>query len=221
VKQGTPVVIIDSGLKSDKYASFVATDNQEGGRKAGEHLGKLLDGKGKVVMLRYQEGSASTMNREAGFMEAIKKYPDIEVVSSNQYGGATTETAYKASENLLAPYRKDEQLAIDGVFCPNESTTFGMLRALQDAGVQGGVKFIGFDSSEKLVEALRKGELNGLILQNPMRMGYLGVKTMVRHLRGKKVEKRIDTGVALITKDNMNEPAMRDLLSPPIDKWLK
>lgn len=221
VKQGIPVIIIDSGLKSDKYASFVATDNKEGGRKAGEHLGKLLDGKGKVVMLRYQEGSASTMNREAGFMEAIKKFPDIEVVSSNQYGGATTETAYKASENLLAPHRKDDKLAIDGVFCPNESTTFGMLRALQDAGVQGKVKFIGFDSSEKLVEALSKGELHGLILQNPLKMGYLGVKTMVQHLRGEKVEKRVDTGVALITKENMGEPEMKNLLSPPIDKWLK
>ena len=220
-KQGIPVVIIDSGLKKDDYVSFVATDNKEGGRKAGERLGKLLDGQGKVLMLRYQEGSASTMNREEGFLEAIGKFPDIEVVSSNQYGGATSETAMKASENLLAPYRKDEGLVVQGIFCPNESTTFGMLRALRTKGLAGKVKFIGFDSTEKLIAALRADELHGLVLQDPMKMGYLGVKTMVAHVRGEKVEKRIDTGVALVTKENMDEPEMKDLLSPPIDKWVK
>lgn len=106
-------------------------------------------------MLRYAEGSASTMNREEGFWEAIREYPGIEVVSANQYGGATTETAYRASENLLAPYKKDGALMIDAIFCVNESTTFGMLRALQDGGLAGRVRFVGFDASPKLLEALR------------------------------------------------------------------
>lgn len=220
-RKGIPVVIIDSGLQSEDYVSFVATDNRHGGQLAGEHLAKLLGGKGKVVMLRYQEGSASTNEREAGFLDAMKKAPGIEVVSSNQYGGATTETAYKASENLLAPLKKpDGSLAVDGIFCPNESTTFGMLRALQDARLAGKVKFVGFDSSEKLVAALEAGELHGLVLQDPMNMGYLGVKTMVQHLRGEKVEKRISTGETLATKENMNEPRIKELLKPDYAKWL-
>lgn len=221
-RSNIPVIIIDSGLKSNDHVSFVATDNYQGGKMAGANMAKRLNGTGKVIMLRYQEGSASTMKREQGFLDAIAKYPNIAVVSSNQHGGATTESAYQASENLLAP-RKDAQgkLTIQGIFCPNESTTFGMLRALQDANLAGRVAFIGFDSSEKLVEALQNDHIDALVLQNPFKMGYLGVKTMVAHLNGKPVEKRIDTGVALVTKENMNDPEIKSVLSPDLDKWLK
>ncbi len=222
VNNGIPVVIIDSGLKREDYTSFVSTDNYIGGRKGGERLAEILGGKGKVIMLRCQEGSASTMNREQGFLDVLKeRYPAIEVVSANQYGGATTESAYLASENLLSPLRKpDGGLTIDGIFCPNESTTFGMLRALEDSGLAGKVKYVGFDSSDRLVLALRKGYIQGLVLQDPINMGYLGVKMMVAHLRGEKVEKRIDTGSAVATPENMNEPKMKNLLEPDFKKWL-
>ncbi len=217
VASGIPVVIIDSGLKSDDYVSFVATDNYKGGQLAGEHLAKLLGGKGKVLLLRYQEGSASTTEREQGFLDAIKKYPDIQVASSNQFGGATVETAFTASENLLSSFKDpDGSLTVQGIFCPNLSTAFGMLRALQEEGFAGKVKFVGFDSTDKFLEALKKGEMDALVLQNPMLMGYLGVKTMVEHLSGKPVEKRIDTGVYLVTKENMDTPEMKELLSPDL-----
>jgi ribose transport system substrate-binding protein len=222
VDSGIPVVIIDSGLKSDDYVSFVATDNYIGGQKGGERLAEILGGKGKVIMLRYQEGSASTMNREQGFLDVLKeKYPDIEVVSANQYGGATTESAYQASENLLAPLRTpDGGLSIDGIFCPNESTAFAMLRALEDSGLAGKVKYVGFDSSDRLVQGLQNGQIQGLVLQDPINMGYLGVKTIVAHLQGEKVEKRIDTGSAVATPENMNDPKMKNLLEPDFKKWL-
>ncbi len=223
VNNGIPVVIIDSDLKSDDYTSFVATDNYIGGRKAGEHLAKILGGKGKVIMLRYQEGSASTMNREQGFLDVLKeKFPEIEIVSTNQYGGATTESAYQASENLLAPLRKpDGSLTIDGIFTPNESTTFAMLRALEDSKIAGKVKYVGFDSSDRLVQGLNKGYIHGLVLQDPINMGYLGVKTLVAHLQGKKVEKKIDTGSEVATVENMNEEKIKNLLEPDYRKWLK
>lgn len=222
VRNGIPVVIIDSGLQSEDFVSFVATDNYRGGRLAGADMAQRLNQKGKVIMLRYQEGSASTMKREQGFLDAIGEHSDIEIASSNQHGGATTESAYQASENLLAPLKDaNGKLTIQGIFCPNESTTFGMLRALQDAGLAGSVIFIGFDSSEKLVEALENDQIHGLVLQNPFRMGYLGVKTIVAHLQNQPVEKRVDTGVALVTKDNMNDPDIKDVLTPDLDKWLK
>ena len=217
-RSGIPVIIIDSGLQSDDYISFVATDNHQGGRMAGQEMARRLEGRGRIVMLRYQEGSASTMKREQGFLDAIAESPDIVVVSDNQHGGATTESAYAASENLLAPLQtQDGTLTIDGIFCPNESTTFGMLRALQDRQLNGQVRFIGFDSSEKLVEGLTAGDLDALVLQNPMAMGEIGVRTMVAHLQGKPVERRIDTGVVLVTRDNMNESTVAELLRPPID----
>src|SRR6516225_1881643 len=122
-RNNIPVVIFDSGLKSDDYVSFVATDNLKGGRLAGEHMAKLLGGKGKVVLLRYAEGSNSTSLREQGFLDVMKENPGIEVVSSNQYAGADVEGAYKKSEALLSRFKSpDGSPSINGVFCPNEST---------------------------------------------------------------------------------------------------
>lgn len=216
-----PVVIIDSDLRSDAYVSFAATDNYLGGQLGARHLASLLGKKGRVIMLRCYEGAASTTAREQGFLDEIAKFTDIVVVSSNQYGGATTETAYRASENLLGPLKKpDGSLSIDGIFTVNESTTFGMLRALQDAGVAGKVTFVGFDSSPKLVEALRNGQLHGLVLQNPFAMGYDGVRTLVAHLKGETVPKRIDTGVVVATPENMNDAQIAERLSPDLSRWL-
>jgi ribose transport system substrate-binding protein len=222
VGSGIPVVIIDSDLKSDDYVSFAATDNYLGGVMGARELVRLLGGKGRVIMVRLLEGSASTTFREQGFLDEVAKSPGIQVVSSNQYAGPTVETAYRTSENVLAPLKDAHGgLTIDGIFCPNESSTFGMLRALQDAGLAGKITFVGFDSSTKLVEALEKGEIKALVLQNPFRMGYLGVASIVKHIRGEKVEKRIDTGVTLVTRENMEQPEIKELISPDLSKWLQ
>jgi ribose transport system substrate-binding protein len=221
-RAGIPVVIIDSDLKSDDYVSFVATDNHLGGVMGGRELARLLGSKGRVIMLRCLEGSASTDNRERGFLDAMKEFPDITIVSANQYGGPTVETAYRASENLLAPLKASTgKLTIDGIFAVNESTTFGMLRALQDAGCAGNVSFVGFDSSTKLVEALQNKNINALVVQNPFRMGYDGVTTVVKHLRGEKVDRKVDTGVTLVTPANMDQPEIKQLLSPDLGQWLQ
>lgn len=215
--EGIPVVIADSGVQWDGYVSFVATDNYKGGVLAAERLGELIGGEGTAVIMRYQEGSASTMKREAGFLETMaEEFPGIEIVSSNQYGGATTESAYATAENLLVSFG-----GVDGIFCPNESTTFGMLRALQDAGKAGDVKFVGFDASDKLVDALRAGQLHGLVLQNPMAMGELGVRAIVDHLDGRPTQKRIDTGAVMVTPENVDEPAKVLLHSPDLSEWLE
>lgn len=217
-----PVVIFDSDLKDADYVSFVATDNYKGGALAGEEMVRLLNGRGRVIVLRYQEGSASTFNREKGFIDTIEKHPGIEIVTANQYGGATRETAFAASERLLAPLRgAGGKLTADGIFCPNESTTFGMLRALQDARLAGAVRFVGFDSAPELVTALSAKQIDALVIQDPMKMGYLAVKTMVEHLGGKEVQKRIDTGAYLVTGKTMNQQTIQDLLNPPLERWLK
>lgn len=213
-----PVVIFDSGVNWDGYVSFVATDNYKAGVLGAERLGEVLGGKGDAILLRYAEGSASTMEREAGFLDTLaKKYPGLRLVSSNRYGGATTETSYAASENLLATFKN-----IHGIFTPNESTTFGMLLALEAAGRLGpnGVKLVGFDASAKLIEALEQGRLYGLVLQNPMRMGELSVQTLLDSLDGKPVAKRIDTGQYMVTRENMKQPDMDALLHPDLARHL-
>lgn len=215
-KSEIPVVIFDSDLKDTEVVSFVATDNEKGGKTAGEEMVRLLGGNGNVVVLRYQEGSASTMNREKGFIDVMKATPGIKLLSDNRFAGATVESAQTEAENLLSGFKNaDGSLDVDGIYCPNESSTFGMLRALQENGWAGKVKFVGFDSSPKLIEGLTKGEINGLILQNPRKMGYLGVKAMFDHLKKNPVEKRIDTGAELVTPNNMKDPAISKLLEVP------
>jgi ribose transport system substrate-binding protein len=215
---GVPTVIVDSGLESEDIVSYVATDNHKGGELAADRLGQLLDGKGKVLLLRYAEGSASTTERERGFMERIKSaYPGMTVVSSDQYAGTTRESAKKASENLLNRFGGDLQ----GIFTPNESSTIGMLLALQDIGKAGKIKFVGFDIGPLLIEAMRAKHLDGTAVQNPMRMGYLGVKTIVAHLRHQPFEKHIDTGVTMVTPDNLDSPDTKAIVNPPIDKYLR
>lgn len=215
-KSGIPVAIFDSDLKDTDVVSFVATDNEKGGKAAGEEMVRLLGGNGNVVVLRYQQGSASTMNREKGFLDVMKASPGIKILSDNRYAGATVESAQTEAENLLSGFKNpDGSLNVDGIYCPNESSTFGMLRVLQDNGWAGNVKFVGFDASAKLVEGLSKGQINALVLQNPRKMGYLGVKAMVDHLRKNPVEKRIDTGAELVTGNNMKDPEIAKLLEVP------
>lgn len=219
VRAGIPVVIIDSGLKSNAPVSTVSTDNYKGGVIGARRLGELLGGKGKVILLRVLAGSTSTEQREAGFLDTLaKEFPGLQILSSDQHAGATRDTAYRTSQNLLNRFGRE----VTGIFAPNESSATGMLLAMRDAGLTDGkVKLVGFDTGAQTVAALKSGDLQGLVVQNPFRMGYLGVKTVVAALRGKAVEREIDTGCALVTRENMSEPAMADLLNPPLEKYLK
>jgi ribose transport system substrate-binding protein len=209
--QNIPVVIIDSALEGQAgkdFISFVATDNYKGGSIAGAELARILDNKGKIVLLRYGEGSASTLDREKGFLDEIAKHKDMTMLVSDRYAGATTDAAEKTALNMIDTIRQ-----ADGIFASNESATAGMLAALRTAGLAGKAKFVGFDATSDLVEALKSKDINALVAQDPYHMGYEGVRVMVDHLHGKPVEQRVDTGVHLITLDNLNSPEIQKLLS--------
>jgi ribose transport system substrate-binding protein len=204
-----PVVIFDSDLDGTPgvdFASFIATDNKKGGEDAGKRLAELLGGKGKVVMLRYQVGSASTEAREAGFLAAARA-AGLEVLVDNRYAGATVGDAKNAALNLADPLGQAQ-----GVFCSNESATAGMLQALEQLGLLGKVRFVGFDSSPPLVAALRRGGIDALVVQDPRTMGELSVRALADLIAGKPVAAVIDTGAVLATKANMDEPAVARLL---------
>ena len=219
VAAGIPVVVFDSNLAGNAHSSFVATDNRAAGALAGKHMAKILGGKGKVVVLRYQEGSASTMNRERGFLEAVRQAGGLQIVSDNQYGGATTESAFATSESLLGAHSAASG-GIDGVFTPNESTTFGMLLALRKNNLAGKIRFVGFDASDKLIGGLEQRHLDALVLQNPFNMGYLAVKTIAAVLRKQPFERNIDTGSTLVTLENLASPAVQALIHPDLKRWL-
>ena len=205
-----PTVIFDSGLSDHSdVVSYVATNNKKGGLMAGAHLAKVMQGKGGVIMLRYQAGSESTGQREAGFLESIAKHDGIEVLSENQRIDSNADVAMKVSESLLRQHKD-----VGGVFTVCEPNNKGMLQALENERLAGKVRFVAFDSDPRIVKGLREKKIDGVVLQDPVNMGYLAVKTMVEHLDGKTVKKRVETGEALATQKNMNEKRMAKLLKP-------
>jgi ribose transport system substrate-binding protein len=208
--KGIPVVIIDTPLKGDAgkdFVSTVATNNHRGGEMAAEELGRVLDGKGKVILFRHQEGVSSTTEREAGFLEAIKKIPGIEVILENRYAGATASEAQTTALNIL-----DKIKEADGIFCPNESSTFGMLLALRQNNLTGKIKLIGFDTSPPLLDALKKGELQAVVAQNPKKMAHEGMKLVLEKIKGGEVPTSVDSGAVLVTKENLDTPEIQALL---------
>lgn len=209
-----PTLIFDSGLDDKRDTiSFVATDNFHGGQLAGRELGRLLGGKGRVIVLRYALGSQSSERREEGCLDVLaKEFPQIEILSSSEYAGDTADKALVKAQQLLHTF--GDQL--DGVFTPSQPVSTGMLRALEDQQLAGKVKFIGFDAGPELVVALRGGKMHGIVLQDPVRMAELAVTTMAQHLRGEKVEPQIATGETLATPENLNDPQVARLLNPEL-----
>ena len=202
-----PCVIIDSGIDTGKIVSFAATDNYKGGVLAARRMGEILNGKGKVIVVRYVPNSASTTDRENGFIDTIKKeFPGIEIVDE-QYGMATVETALQATEDMLT-----KNTELDGLFACNAPTAVGAMQALQSQGRKE-IKMVGFDAEDALVNGLKSGVIDSLVVQNPYKMGYIGVKTIVDKLDGKEVPKHIDTGVELVTRERLEEPDIKELLN--------
>jgi ribose transport system substrate-binding protein len=208
---GIPVVIGDSALDDKNIVSFVRTDSFKGGQMAGDELARALGDKGSVILLRFNPGSASCADREAGFLDAISKHPNVKVISSDNYAGTSRESAQEKAQDLLNTYKGQ----VDGVFTPNESSTNGMLLALEGAHLAGQIQFVGFDGGDANVAGLRAGEIDALVLQNPKKIGYEGVRVMLDYLAKKTVDPVIDTGAALATKDNLDSADTQALLSLP------
>ncbi len=206
--EGTSTVVLDSALDSSRILTFIATDNEKAGGLAGERMAEVLGGRGKVVILRYQEGSASTREREEGFRKRASRYPEMKVVLSEEFAGATRASAKAASETLLARHQAD----LAGVFTPNESSTAGMVMALSARSSGDPIAHVGFDTSDLYFDMLRTNKLKGLVAQDPFRMGELGIKAIADHARGKSVPRRIDTGAKMITSANMDSPEIVELL---------
>jgi ribose transport system substrate-binding protein len=226
IKAGIPVVIIDSGLShtilirnSDKYLGYVATDNYQGGVDAATRMLEVLKGKErpKVVMIRYQSGSESTEQREAGFRETIKK-GKVNFSEAADEAGATVSSAQKVGELLLSdPANSD----LDGIFTPNESSTRGVLRALEGLNRAGTVKLVGFDANEILIKALREGKLHGLVLQDPFGMGKESVLRALDYLEGKKPADKIkNTKLRVATKENMDTDDVHELYARDLRPFL-
>jgi ribose transport system substrate-binding protein len=213
IAEGIPVVIFDSGLdEGPEIVGYVATDNFKGGQMAAEAMANAIGKKGNVILLRYIAGSESTEQRENGFLEGLQKYSKINVVSSDQRGGDNTTSSKEKVDQLLQIFGKD----LAGIFAVCEPNANGTLESLRNAGLDGKVKLIAFDPSDALVEALKDGSCSGIVLQDPVAMGYRSVITLVDHINGKKAAPFTSTGEYVATPDNMDDERMKELLKPAI-----
>jgi ribose transport system substrate-binding protein len=208
-----PCVIIDSGVETDKYLSYLGTDNYKGGVLAAQRIGAVLAGKGKILVVAWTPNSASTDARLQGFHETLaKEFPGIEIVDSQFPNPPTMDKARDVTQDMLT-----RNAGVDGLFACNATTAGGALKALTEFHKgEKKIKMIGFDAWPMVVDGLEKGDLDSLILQNPYKMGYEGVKTIIRHLQGETVNKQIDTGVELITQDRLQDPKIKELLKSQI-----
>ncbi len=203
-----PVITIDSGLDSDLPLTFVATDNIAAARKGGQTLAELIGRKGEVACIPFVPGAATSTMREQGFTEEIKKYPDIQLVAV-QYSQSDVATGMAVTEDILTAHAN-----LAGIFAANEAGTIGVVQALKSKGIVRKVKVVGFDAAANEVEALKEGVVQALILQDPFKMGYLGVKAAVDAKQGRAIEKRVDTGVYVVTMQNLNDPMIQKLINP-------
>jgi ribose transport system substrate-binding protein len=212
--QGIPVAVYDSDVDTAQRITYVATDNREGGRMAARRLGEVIEGKGKVLVVGFMPGSASTMEREEGFLEEMKKsFPKVEVLEV-QFGMANRAKAMAVTENALSAHGD-----LAGIFADNESSLAGAVQALKGRN-QRKVKLVGIDASEQLVADLKEGWIDALVVQDPFRMGYESVKAIGEKRKGGSVLQRQDLPAKLILPADLSQPAVQQLLFPDLKKWL-
>ncbi len=211
--EGIPVIIFDSGIETDKFIAQVATDNYHAGEMGAERLAKLLGGKGKVAMLANMPGSASTLAREAGFEDYTKKNsPGIQIVDK-QFGNAEVATSLTKAENILTGHPD-----LDGIFASNESSSVGFAQALRDR--KSKIKMVGFDWSPSLLDDVKNGVIDSLVVQNPFKMGQEAVRLAVEKLDNKPVTKMNALAPKLIDKENLETPEVQAQVKPDLKKYL-
>ena len=204
-----PVTIFDSGVDSDNFMTFIATNNFEAGQMGARTLAKLINNKGKVAILLNAPGSVSTMDRERGFQETIEKeFPNIKIVAS-QYGMSDRAKAMAASENMLTANPD-----LDGLFASAEPSSVGAAQAVKARNQAGKVKLVTFDSSDGLIEALKDNTIQAMVVQDPYKMGHDAVKTLADKLNGQAPPKRIDLSARVVTRADLDKPEVQQLLNP-------
>lgn len=212
-REGIPVSIFDSAIDTDKILSYVATDNAEGGRMAARRLAGILHGKGKVGIIGFMAGSASTMECEQGFQDEAHRSPGLTVLPV-QFGMADRAKAMAVTENLLTAHPD-----LAGLFADNESSSTGAVQALK-ARRANHVKLVAFDASDQLIGDLRNGFIDSLVVQNPFRMGYESTRAIGLKLAGQTPPRTVDSGANLVRREDLDRPEIKALLYPDIQSYL-
>ena len=209
IDAGIPVTVFDSGLDVTGYVTFVATDNYAAGETAARRLSALIGGKGKVAELMHKPGGMSTGDRERGFEDVMaKEFPAIQIVA-RQYGMADRAKSRDAAENILTAHPD-----LNGMFASAEANSIGAVQAIKGRNLSGKVKLVTFDSSDMHTEALKDGTIDLMLVQDPYRIGYEAVHSLVMKLNGQTPPQRMDLKVHEIQKADLGQPDVQALLFP-------
>lgn len=191
--------------------AFALGCQDEASRPKGSQAKPKTDFEPGVVLLRYMTGSGSTEQRELGFLKTLEaEFPSVRILSTSHYAGTTPESSKAAMEKVLGFYGD----AVQGVFAVCEPNSDGALRALEAAGKTDKVKLVGFDPNPVTLAAMREGKMAGIVVQDPVQMGYVAVQTLHAKLTGEEVEPTISTGEYLATPENMDDEALQPMLRP-------
>lgn len=211
-----PVAIFDSAIDTSDILFFVATDNKESGRLAARRMAEICHDEGKVGVIGFGPGSASTTDRESGFTEEIAtRHPKMKVVSV-LFSMADRAKAMSNAENIMAA---NPDLA--GLFADNESSSAGAVQALKARGSKK-IKLVAYDASEQLLDDMKAGWIDSIVVQNPWKMGYESVHAITTKLSNQSLPtKTLDSGAVLVTPQNMDTPDMKTLLHPDIQQYLQ
>jgi ribose transport system substrate-binding protein len=217
-----PVYNIDSGTTPQQVPLF-ATDNLKGAHEVAALMNTYLHGKGKVAIIEFQPGSMTDNQRKQGFIQGLSAYPGLHLVA-DQPDQSDASRALTVTNDILTAHPD-----LNGIFGSNEPSVIGASQAVKQRGLSGKIVMVGWDAAPDEVAALKSGEISALIVQNPFRMGFDSVIAMTEHIRNGVSVGNEDTGVYVVTRQNMNQLQYKAILAPscanpPLtssDPWLK
>lgn len=210
-EQNIPVITLDSDVTSPLRKATIGTDNTSAGSIAARNAISLIHGEGQIAVISYVKGAQTANERNAGFLkeiEANNQDKKMEVMDL-QYSGGDADKSYEIAKKYIESYPD-----LRCIYAANEGCAVGTARAVEEMGKTGQLVVIGFDSSDQEIDYLSRGVIQGMMVQNPYNMGYLGVRNINKVLDGKSIEEKIDTGATYVNSENLNDEDTQWLLYP-------
>ena len=212
IRAGIPVTIFDSGVDVQDYVTFVATDNYGAGCTGARLLAEMLGNKGKIGMVMHKPGGTSTVLRERGFEETLKKeFPEMHI-AAQQYGMSDPAKSRAIAENILTAHPD-----LAGIFASSEASSLGAIQAITSRGLSGKTRLVTFDTSDSHVAALKAGTIDAMLVQDAFRLGHEAVRSLVDKLAGRTPQRRLDVPARVVRKADLGSPEVQALLKPKLD----
>lgn len=208
-EKGIPVLTVDSDVTSRSRAAIIGTDNRSAGAIAARNAAAMINEKGTIAVMCHVKGAQTTIERRDGFLDEIKKNHKNIKISDIRYCGGNADKAFRKTKKMI-----EENTGLDCIYATNEGAATGAARAVDELGLKNEISLIGFDSSTTEIKFLKEGVVDGMMVQNPYNMGYLGVRNIIKVLKGREIDKELDTGAMFVDRENLDDEDTQWLLYP-------